>query len=205
MDHADWPGARTVGLWPFGSKQRPSSHPQPHPIPLGCAFAANAHRGCCPGNLPPQERSGLRAPPTRRLQAPAAPLPDALAPVAPSSVACLSLGALSGHGHPGQEPGVQSRPLHGHRQPAEPRRPDSSCRTAPGSSYPGASDGEREGILLSGGGQIRAGALPREPQVTRGPSLILEKPPTSQARPLPSVGRGRRCARGKWRRRAGRS
>lgn len=70
---------------------------------------------------------------------------------------------------------------------------------------PGASDGEREGILLSGGGEIRAGALPREPRVTRGPSLSLEKPPTSQARPLPSVGRGCRCARGKWRRRAGRS
>lgn len=194
-----------MGLWPFGSKQRPSSHPQPHPIPLGCAFAANAHRGCCPGNLPPQEGSGsgLRPRAASRPQQRPSPMPWPLwlCPAWPASPSVLFLGM----GTQVRSPGCSRGPCTGTGSLRSLAGLTPAAEQPRAAATPGASDGEREGILLSGGGEIRAGALPREPRVTRGPSLSLEKPPTSQARPLPSVGRGCRCARGKWRRRAGRS
>lgn len=132
------------------------------PESSGLGLSSDSHRGCCPGNLPPQERSGLpgyraprllgsaHAPPSRPQKRPSSmPWPLRLCPAWPPSPSVLFLGT----GIQVRSPGVQSWPLHGHLCPW--RTGLNPAAEQPwGRATPGASDGGSEGILLSGGGEI---------------------------------------------------
>lgn len=75
------------------------------PESSGLGLSSDSHRGCCPGNLPPQERSGLpgfpaprllgsaHAPPSRPQKRPSSmPWPLRLCPAWPPSPSVLFLG-----------------------------------------------------------------------------------------------------------------
>lgn len=123
LDHADWPGARTVGLWPFGCQQRPSSHPQPHLILQAGPLQAQgtSHLWSDPGSrLRP--RAALQA----RKRPSSTPWPLRLCPAGLPLPRCSFWAWASRSGAP--------TPLAA--APAEPRRPEPSCRTALGQQLP---------------------------------------------------------------------